>query len=392
MRSGITCHKARLIMQAPGAWIPDGFVAISQGKILEIGSLGRKPPGFKLLDHGPGILMPALVNAHTHLTLSALRGRLETSRGFLAWVESMIRERSQFSHEQALGAALKELKAFRHAGVGLVGEVGPLFPMEEHLSLWGLEGVVWHEFLGEERDVCPPSQAHPGITSSLAGHAPHTTSPKLLQKLKLLCSSSNLPFCLHLAESEEEMEFLQTAQGKWASFLESRGFDFRDWNCFGLSPVGLAHRLGLLDSETLLVHLIHVTDPEIELLAGSRVRVCICPRSNWRLHKALPPLEKFLKCGLKPALGTDSLASVETLSLFEEMSFTACHFPWLKPGEILQMATVNGARALGRPDLGVLEKWRSARMIYVEMEGSDPSRIEESLVHEAPKLIRPIGW
>lgn len=392
MEAQITCHKARLIMQSPGKWISDGCVWVLQGRILEVGTQGKRSFHSTLVDHGAGVLMPALVNAHTHLTLSALHGRLETSGGFLPWVESLIRERAELTLQEASTMAREAIRSLRETGTGLVGEFGPYFPIEEHLSLLGLEAVVWQEFLGQEREITLPSQTCPGITSSLAGHAPHTTSPRLLRKLKALCSKAGLAFCLHLAESREEVEFLRSGRGKWASFLESRQIQFRDWECFGLTPVELARRLGLLDSKTLLVHLVHVNQREVELLARSGVRVCVCPRSNWRLHKVLPRLEGFLEAGLKPALGTDSLASVESLSLFEEMQFAAWNYPDLKPSEILAMATVNGATALDRADLGVLEKGRRARMIYVELDGSKPSQLEEQLVNEPWRLVKPVGW
>lgn len=284
------------------------------------------------------------------------------------------------------------MRTLRETGTALLGEFGPFFPVEEHLALMGLEGVVWQEFLGEERDVPTPFQIFPGIISSLAAHAPHTTSPRLLGKIKTICSHRGLLFSMHLAESCQEVEFLKSGQGDWACFLESRGFRFKNWDFFGLSPVALAQKLNLLDPQTLLVHLIYVSQEEVELLARSGVRVCVCPRSNWRLHKALPPLGEFLKAGLKPALGTDSLASVDTLSIFEEMQFTARKYPDLKPREILVMATQNGAIALGRRDLGVLEKGGSAKMIYVELDTSNPSKAEELLVNEPPVTVKPVGW
>lgn len=392
MNREVACHKARLIMQAPGRWISNGFVAVSQGRIVEIGALGKKPPCSKIVDHGSGVLMPALVNAHTHLSLSALHGKVETSNGFVAWVESLIRERSQLSLQDALRSTSEASRTLRETGTGLVGEFGPFFPVEEKLASAGLEGVVWQEYLGEERDVSAPTQIFPGIVSSLAAHAPHTTSPKLLKKIKALCLQWDLPFSLHLAESREEVEFLQSGQGTWASFLESRGFQFSHWECFGLSPVALAQKLDLLDPQTLLVHLVHVSWEEMELIARSGARVCVCPRSNWKLHQALPRLSQFLKAGLKPALGTDSLASVDSLNLFEEMRFTARKYPDLTPREILQMATANGAMALWRRDLGLLEKGLSAKMIYVELGASDPGGAEESLVNEPPTLVKPLGW
>lgn len=101
MQTQITCHKARLIMQAPGRWLANGCVWVSQGRILEVGILGKSSSCSGLVDHGSGVLMPALVNAHTHITLSALHGKVEASKGFLPWVESLIQERSELSSQEA---------------------------------------------------------------------------------------------------------------------------------------------------------------------------------------------------------------------------------------------------------------------------------------------------
>ena len=91
-------------------------------------------------------------------------------------------------------------------------------------------------------------------------------------------------------------------------------------------------------------------------------------------------MEGFLKAGIHPALGTDSLASVETLSLFDEMGFIAEHYPGLRPDTILALATVNGAKALGQSERGVLKPGNSARMIYVDVQAKRPEQAAEALV------------
>jgi len=122
------------------------------------------------------------------------------------------------------------------------------------------------------------------------------------------------PFCMHMAESREEIEFLQTGKGTWADLMFAAQIDFSGWKCFGNRPVELAFKQGLLDKDTLAVHVLEVTPREVELLAESRCGVCLCPRSNWTLHGKLPDMERFLKAGIHPALGTDSLASEALVS------------------------------------------------------------------------------
>lgn len=390
--SQIVSHRARLVMQAPGRWVPNGVVTVSGETIVSVEARGKKSPPGRLLDHGSGILMPALVNAHTHLTLSALKGKVDCGRGFIHWVESLLETRKRLCVDEARQSAQEAICTLKKEGVGLVGEFGPFFPLEDILLRTRIEGVIWQEFLGGDQELPTLANSHPGIVLSYAGHAPHTTSPRLLKRLKELCSELGLFFCMHLAESEEETEFLERGDGLWAEFLRSRGLDFSGWDCFGRRPVELALKLGVVDHRTLLVHLLQATSEDIGLLVEVGAKVCVCPRSNFTLHRALPRLEEFLRAGLKPALGTDSLASVDSLSMFEEMGFLAQNFPTIDPATILQMATVNGAMALGRTDLGVLEKGRSAKMIYVELEAPDTEIAQERLVSGISPIIRPAGW
>lgn len=388
----ILSHRARLVMLTPHLWLQNGVVTTSGRMIVAVEPMGRKSPPGRLVEWGPGILMPSLVNAHTHLTLSALKGKPERGSGFVRWVQSLIEAREGLSMEDALEATREAICALKGEGVGLVGEFGPLFPVEGLLRDSGMEGIVWQEFLGPDRELPVLESRFPGIVLSYAGHAPHTASPGLLKRLKATCSGLGLRFSMHLAESMEEKEFLETGEGPWALLLRSRGIEFSHWDCFGRTPVQLAMELGLLDERTLLVHLLQVTSRELEFLAESKAKVCLCPRSNLALHRALPDLEEFLRRGLRPALGTDSLASVDSLSMFEEMGVLAKGFPNVDPAVIIEMATVNGASALGRSDLGVLEKGRLAKMVYMEVQASGPRAALELLVSGTPLPSSPVGW
>lgn len=385
-------HRAGWVMKAPGLWIENGVVTEAEGKIVSVEAMGSRRPEGDLVDHGSGVLMPCLVNAHTHITLSSLKGKTLLHQGFVAWVWSLIETKAETPILEAVEKAEEAARGLREDGVGLVGEFGPSFPVERILEEAGLEGTVWQEFLGADRPVDASLKGGRGITSSLAGHAPHTTDPRLLRRLKGICAAKGLPFCIHLAESKEELSFLLGKKGPWGKFLSSRGIDYSDWDCFGKRPVELAQELGLLDGGTLLVHLLWVNEEETELISRSGAKVCLCPRSNFRLHGKLPRIPEFLKAGIRPCLGTDSLASVDTLSMWDEMNFLARAYPQLSPTEILEMTTLNGAYALGREDLGSLEPGRKAKMIYVELEARASLEVEEALVESRPTAVKPVGW
>jgi cytosine/adenosine deaminase-related metal-dependent hydrolase len=373
-------HRAGWVMRSPGSLLADGTITVADGKVVEVESAPGATDTTPTTDHGPGVLMPALVNAHSHLSLSAFSGKIEMGEGFLTWIRKLVEVRRILPLGAATAAMEKAVSRLRETGVALVGEFGPHIPVAPALAAAGLSGTIWLEFLGNEQDLPPLPSPVGEVDFSYAGHAPHTASPSLLRHIKETDRRLGSRFSLHLAESREEMEFLATGKGEWAEFLQEMGRDFSGWACWGRRPVELAAQLGLLDGDTLAVHCLLVTPEDVQLLARSGSRLCVCPRSNWSLHGRLPDIPAFLDAGLAPALGTDSLASTESLSIFDEMRFVAGRYPMLSPDTVLAMATVNGARALGRPDLGTISPGQTARLIYVELEATTASQAAERLV------------
>ncbi len=391
--TGVQIHRAGWVIVAPNTVLRDGYFLTAGGAVQEVGQ-GRISGKFAVVDHGPGVLLPALVNGHTHLELSLFQGRLPVHEGFQNWVRELIRIREEAGPIRLLEGAKAGIEALKSAGCGLVGEVSSLGLTRDLLNESGLVGVWFREYLGGdppadistrlsgEGDDFGPDQNPSVTTASLAGHGPHTTAPEVLKFLKGLTRARGLPFGLHLDESEDELEFLTTGEGHWADFLNERGIDFREWGLPAESPVAHADRLGLLDERTLAVHLIHSGVNEFGVLRDRGTRICLCPRSNAALHGRLPDLVGMLKAGLTPCLGTDSPASVDSLSIFDEMAFTAHAYPDVPPETILSMATLYGAEALGLADrFGSLEPHRSAFFTYLPATATTSRDLLEQLVH-----------
>jgi cytosine/adenosine deaminase-related metal-dependent hydrolase len=368
-------------MRSPGSWLADGTVTVAHGRVVEVESATRTTASILTMDHGRGVIMPGLVNAHTHLSLSALSGKIEIGEGFLTWIRKLVEVRRNLPPDAVTAAMEAAVNRLQEAGVALVGEFGPHIPVAPALAAAGIAGTIWLEFLGNEQDLPPLPPSVGEVDFAYAGHAPHTSSPSLLRHIKEIDRRLGRRFSLHLAESSEEMEFLATGNGEWAGFLQEMGRDFSAWGCWGRRPVELAAQLGLLDEDTISVHCLFVRPEEVQLLARSGSHLCLCPRSNWSLHGRLPDIPAFLEAGLAPALGTDSLASTESLSMFDEMRFLAGRYPMLSPDTILAMATVNGARALGRLDLGTISPGQTARLVYVDLEAATATQAAERLVN-----------
>ncbi|RLC27275.1 MAG: amidohydrolase [Deltaproteobacteria bacterium] len=378
-------HRAGWIMADPRTWIENGAVGLIGGRVA---FLKKASPHMRAVDHGPGVILPALCNAHTHLSLSFLKGAVETENGFVPWVERLISCRESLGPETAAGAALAAAARMKAAGVGAAAEVGPADPGGSAMRRAGIEGTVFLESLGAETfpPVLPPDEK--GIRFSWAGHGPHTTAPAALQALKAAARRTGRPFTLHLAESREETAFLATGTGPWADLMARRGHEVSQWRPWGERPVERALRLGLLDPGTLAVHLLEVTAGDIDILARTGTGVCLCPRSNLALHRKLPDIARFIAAGLRPALGTDSLAGTESLSLFDELRFVSDRYPALGPGTLLSMATINGARVLGLPEQGMIRPGHRVRMIYTALRAPNQRKAAEILVSGPhPKVV-----
>ncbi|MEE4364806.1 MAG: amidohydrolase family protein [Desulfotignum sp.] len=376
--------RAGWVIKDPWTILENAGVVVAGGQIKKI--VAPAPKDASVKDLGPGVLMAPLVNAHLHLELSALKNRLPLGKGFAPWVAALLRERDAAGTPTLTAAAQKAAASLQDMGVGLVGEISTLGITRKMLHTSGLTGVWFKEFLGDE-------QAYPGheeqdpylkkqfpLSFSAAGHAPHTTAPQLLTALKKRTRAAGLVFSLHAAESEVEMDFIAGKRGGWTDFLASRGIDAAAWPVGNKTPVAYLHDLGVLDNATLGVHLLHVTDNDLDILAKTGCSICLCPRSNQNLHGRLPDIASLLARNLSPALGTDSLASCDSLGIFDEMAFVRQQFPQIPLPDLLAMATINGARALGLGQHGgTLDTGRSAQLLYLDITARTPADVMEKV-------------
>jgi cytosine/adenosine deaminase-related metal-dependent hydrolase len=299
----------------------------------------------------------------------------------------LITARDRTNPETLLDKAHNALQGMRSTGTGMAGEISTTGLTRKLFSASKLAGIWFHEKLGSHTEESlanrlTPSPAPARQQYSLAGHAPHTTSPQLLVRLKDITRARQLPFSIHLAESCDESEFIETGKGAWANFLMERGIDFSSWGLPAGSPVQYLARLGLLDPQTIAVHLIRADHKDMDILRQSGTRIGLCLRSNQNLHARLPDVGLMFQKGLRPCLGTDSLASTNSLNMFDEMAFVTAHFPELGPGRIFSMATVNGAQALGFEHLsGTLAPGKFGPMMYLPLTDGTTSTLLEKIVH-----------
>lgn len=373
-------HRAKWILIDPWTIIENGCVEI---KDQVIAAVHRRPVGGECIDHGQGVLMPPLVNAHLHLELSALHNRLSYENGFDGWVKELLEKRAGLTAREMKAAILKQSHRSSRSGTLWVGDIASLDMVEPLAEILPVKGVFFKEILG----VLNPDhmRLERGKTAfSMAGHAPHTTSPQVLKFLKRSANTKGLPFSIHLAESDIESEFILDPKTAWGEFLKERGIDPSAWEIRSKTPVGHAYETGLLDENTIAVHLLNISKSDLQLLRKTNTTICLCPRSNWNLHQKLPDIDGMLTAGLKPALGTDSLASCDSLDMFDEMAFVMHHYKTVKPEQVLAMATLYGAKTLGIERFtGRIEPGKSGDMVYVPVHAdTEKQMLEQVIIHE----------
>jgi cytosine/adenosine deaminase-related metal-dependent hydrolase len=383
--SGGRLLTAGWVVPVSGPPIHRGVVAIAGGRVTWTGS-AQDPavPRGPVRDLGPGVLLPGLVNAHCHLELSHLAGRLDDARGFVPWVEALVAARGGEAPEVVEARASAALDALVASGTVAVGDVSNGLGHLSALARSGLAAaVVFYELLAWDpqkagtvmqfalaraREVNDELPAH--VRVRLAAHAPHSVSAPLLRAL----ARGGGPAAIHLAESREETRFLAEGGGEWARFLEQRGLGHVAFEPPCQSPVRYLDGLGALHSGLVAAHCVETDAEDLDLLAARGVSVAVCPRSNRRLGVGIPNLPAMLAAGVRVCLGTDSLASAESLDLMADVAAVRAAFPELDPATIVRMATQGGALALGLPDLGAIEPGKRAALAYAraDVEPKDP--------------------
>ena len=378
-------HTDHLLLGAAPP-VTDGAVVVAEdGTIAHVGQardvLAHGDYAHLAVERVRGVVFPGLVNAHTHLELSALRGRVPGGRGFVPWVEALIAARTELSAEEeaeGIEAAVRELVA---AGTVAVGEVTNTLAAVHALVRAHIGGCIFHEVFGTDparvearlrglaADVMDRVGVWPttDLTYAVAPHTLFTLDRTFARAFVDEASARGVRTSLHLAEHPAERRALEAGEGPVVAWLSRQlriDAEALPWPMLG--PVAVADALGALAPHVILVHLTDARPDELALVAQRGAPVVLCPRSNLSIEGQLPPVLAMLEAGLLPALGTDSLASNASLDVLAEARALHDRFPNIPGWELLRMATWSGARALGRADLGAIAPGLRPGLVAVE--------------------------
>ncbi len=355
--------------------ITPGFVSIKDGVIDDVGPMADAPgasPFAQVIDAEGSLVMPGLVNSHTHGAMTLFRG-LADDLPFMVWLQEHIfpAEANHVNPEMVywctkLAAAEMILsgattvadsyfhedyaaRAFRDTGLRAVAAQGVIdFPAPGVPDpSYNVDAAATFIDQWQEKNSL--------ITPAVFCHSPYTCGPATLQKAKELSQQRKVPFFIHVAETEEENREVRER--------------------FGTTPVRHLHSLEILDRNTICVHCVWLTRKDIEIIKQTGAHVATCPESNMKLASGVAPLMDLLAEGIPVGIGTDGCSSNNDLDLFREMDTLAKlhkvthHDPTILPARtVLQMATIGGAGMLGMDHLiGSIAKGKKADIIFLDL-------------------------
>jgi cytosine/adenosine deaminase-related metal-dependent hydrolase len=365
--------RARTVVTMDGSPIENGAVAVSENRIVDVGRFDdiKTRNAGNTLDLGEQVLLPGLINAHCHLDYTCLRGKIPPQRSFTDWIRAINAEKSELSPKDYLASindGFAEAKRFGTTTIANLTAFPELISQIQQpvRTCWFAELI---DIRGRERANELVDRAMESLGSARSrgaplGFAPHalfTASKDLFQRCGEIAQREHILLTTHLAESRDEMEMFRDASGPLYEFIKSIGRPIDD--CGSKTPLkDFLNLIGRGDSPNrpsaigvnrpylpwIVAHLNELAENDFELLerSNSKFHVVHCPGSHKYFDHSPFSFERLRSFGFNICLGTDSLASNESLSLFAEMRAFQKEFPSVSAEEIFQMVTANPARAL----------------------------------------------
>ena len=375
-------------VEPPGAVLTENAVVVEDGRIREVLPIREarsRHPGARRIELPGHALIPGLVNLHTHAAMALMRG-LADDRALMDWLqnhiwpvesrlvnEDFVRDGTLLACAEMLRGGItcfNDMYYYPGAAARAAIEIG----MRAALGIIVIEmpsayAADAHDYLSKGLALRDELKAEGLLSFCLAPHAPYTVSDKSFERIAMLQGELDLPMHMHVHETRDEIE--------------------QSIARHGARPLERLRSLGLVDANLIAVHAVHLTDPEIALLAEKGCHVAHCPTSNLKLASGIAAPARLLRSGINVGLGTDGAASNSRLDLFAEMRLAALlakgasgDATMLPAHAVLEMATTRAARALGLEHrIGTLAPGKLADMAAVNLSAPELLPCYDALSH-----------
>jgi cytosine/adenosine deaminase-related metal-dependent hydrolase len=393
--------SADYVLPITSSPISKGAVLVSGENIIDVGSAARLTeayPSAELLEFGDAAIIPGLINCHSHLEITSMRGALDhVEHDFSSWLLKLTELREGLSDDDIIEAAKTGAEEGARAGVTCFADIGRYgFAGVEALRSIGLRGIVYQEteFAADDRVAnenferlmskytALVKRSDDLVKVGLSPHSPYTVGPQLLRMIAQESIQSEIPISIHAAESSEEQELLETGQGFFVDVYKKYDVCWQTPHC---SSIEYLRRVGVLEARPLLAHCVTASPADIQTILETGSSVAHCPKSNAKFGHGMAPLEQFIREDVLIGLGSDSVASNNVCDLLEEARFAvltarnrAGRNSFISAEKALHMATLGGAEAL-RMDMiiGSLEAGKKADLAVISLSNSAQKPIND---------------
>lgn len=384
---------AKHLLIEPDTIIDKGAVLIDGERIKFAGHYEDidSPESYKIIDLGNSAIVPGLINAHTHLELTSLHDCISYNGDFADWIRCLIDARNKWLESEYISSIREGIAKCIEAGTTTIADITRSGLALDELKKSKLRKILFYELIDfnpyRADSTIDAYKEKTGnirednlLSIGIFPHAPYTVSGELYRRCAIVSKELNIRIATHLSETNEEIEFLTRGSGGLVALL--RDHDMLDnWRPPGLRPVRYLTNMGALKDGWMFIHCNYVTEDEMEDIRLSNSSVVFCPRSHKYFGHENHPFCKFIEHGINVALGTDSLASNDSLSILDEMKFLYEKHKELMPRDILYMGTVAGAIALRMENkIGRLEPGFDADITVIKLPEEGASDVYEGIL------------